>query len=153
MTDTPSNRDDIIDSRDVTARIEELESDRTALVDAITEASAEMPDEDPDGKPPVDATTAEALRDWEEENGDELKSLKALADEGEGCSDWGYGCTLVRDSYFEKYAQEFADDIGAIDRNAKWPLDCIDWEKAARELQMDYTSVDFDGVTYWGLSG
>ena len=26
---------------------------------------------------------------------------------------------------------------------------CIDWAQAARELRMDYTSVDFDGVTYW----
>ena len=25
----------------------------------------------------------------------------------------------------------------------------IDWAQAAHELQMDYTSVDFDGVTYW----
>ena len=24
-----------------------------------------------------------------------------------------------------------------------------DWERATRELQMDYTEVDFDGVTYW----
>lgn len=25
----------------------------------------------------------------------------------------------------------------------------IDWERAAEELRMDYTAVDFDGVTYW----
>lgn len=25
----------------------------------------------------------------------------------------------------------------------------VDWERAARELQMDYTPVEFDGVTYW----
>jgi hypothetical protein len=26
---------------------------------------------------------------------------------------------------------------------------CIDWNEAASELQMDYTAVEFDGVTYW----
>lgn len=31
----------------------------------------------------------------------------------------------------------------------RWPFTCIDWDKAAQELQMDYTSVEFDGITYW----
>lgn len=47
------------------------------------------------------------------------------------------------------HAQELADDIGAIDRNATWPCNCIDWDEAAEQLQQDYTEVDFDGVTYW----
>ena len=59
------------------------------------------------------------------------------------------GCLLINDHYFEEYAMGFADDIGAINRDAHWPLNCIDWERAARMLQMDYTSVDYDGVTYW----
>lgn len=46
-------------------------------------------------------------------------------------------------------AQELAEDIGAIDSDAVWPNNCIDWERVARELQMDYTAVDFSGVTYW----
>jgi len=60
-----------------------------------------------------------------------------------------YPVTLIRDSYFENYAQELADGIGAINSDARWPNNCIDWARAARELQADYTSVDFDGETYW----
>jgi len=59
------------------------------------------------------------------------------------------GITLVRDSYFETYAQEFAEDIGAINRNLDWPINCIDWAQATRYLQMDYCQVDFDGAIYW----
>lgn len=33
------------------------------------------------------------------------------------------------------YAQELAEDIGAISRDAQWPLYCIDWERAWRELE------------------
>jgi len=62
--------------------------------------------------------------------------------------DW-YPVTFIRDSYFETYAQELAEDIGAMDRTASWPNTCIDWEQAARELQHDYSSVEIDGVTYW----
>lgn len=62
--------------------------------------------------------------------------------------DW-YPVTLIRDSYFVTYAQELADDIGAIDSDAGWPNGYIDWERAARDLQMDYTSAEYQGTTYW----
>jgi len=111
-----SNSDDVVDSRDVIARIEELEG--------INE-----PDDD---------------------ERDELNTLKELAEEAEGYSpDWAYGSTLIRDSYFKDYAMELAEDIGAIPDNLQWPCTCIDWDQAVRELQMDYTSVEFGDVTYW----
>lgn len=61
------------------------------------------------------------------------------------------GLILIRDTYFVEYAQELAEDIGAIDttKSYGWPFTCIDWQQAARDLQMDYTQVDFNGVTYW----
>lgn len=80
---------------------------------------------------------------------DELAALEALAEEAEEySSDWQYGEALIRDSYFQDYAQDLAFDIGYKEPES-WPYDCIDWEMAATGLQMDYTSVDFDGVTYW----
>jgi hypothetical protein len=81
---------------------------------------------------------------------DELTVLRALAAEASGyASDWQYGETLIRDSYFREYAEQLAEECDLIPEGAHWPMSCIDWEAAADELQMDYTSVDFDGVTYW----
>jgi len=80
---------------------------------------------------------------------DYLYSLFALVKEAEGSPDWEYGETLIRDTYFKDYAMQLADDIGAINRDSHWPNDYIDWDRAASDLQMDYTSVDFDGVEYW----
>lgn len=135
---TISNTDDVIDSRDVIERIEELEGEREALVDAITDAGADFLDE-----------TQKELADWDEENKAELDALKALTEEAEGYSeDWRHGATLVRDSYFEDYARELLEDIGDIPRNLPHYL-VIDWEATARNIQMDYTAVDFDGVCYW----
>jgi hypothetical protein len=139
-TNEITNTEDTIDSRDVIARIEELRSDLDSLNDDIADAEG------------ADATEAaqEVLKEWEEEYVEELRALEALASEAEGyAADWSYGETLIRDSYFKEYAQDLADDIGAVDRDAKWPNTCIDWDQAARELLQDYTSVDFDGVTYW----
>lgn len=68
---------------------------------------------------------------------------------GRYSEDWQYGATLIRGTYFEDYARQFAEDIGALEGCDRWPATCIDWEKAASELQCDYTAVDFDGVGYW----
>lgn len=99
-------------------------------------------------------TRIEYLENLSENNIDgdgkeELKNLKALAKEASDSPDWEYGETLINETYFEEYAQELAEDIGAIDRDAKWPMNCIDWEQAAKELKYDYMAVDFDGQTYY----
>jgi len=79
-----------------------------------------------------------------------LKTLNELDTTGEDSTgDWEWGVVVIRDSYFREYAQELADDIGAIPDNVGWPLTCIDWQRAARELQMDYTPIEVLGVTFW----
>lgn len=55
---------------------------------------------------------------------------------------------MILDSYFEEYARQLADDIGAIQGDG-WPNYCIDWEWAARELKHDYLSVYYGGYMYW----
>jgi hypothetical protein len=42
----------------------------------------------------------------------------------------------------EDFAQEIAEQIGAVDSNATWPNNCIDWEQAAGELMYDYSEAD-----------
>ena len=97
----------------------------------------------------------EEIAERDEEEADEFKRLGDLIEDCEGKGgdeqwrgDW-YPVTLIRDSYFKDYAQELAEDIGAIKDDAQWPATCIDWDEAARQLQQDYTTVEFDGVTYW----
>jgi hypothetical protein len=88
--------------------------------------------------------------DFLSEDAEGLAKLEAFADEAESyVSDWKYGEVFISDDYFEDYARELAEDIGAIDRNAEWPLQYVDWEAAADALKQDYTEIEFDGVTYW----
>jgi hypothetical protein len=142
-----SNNDDVIDSRDVIERIAQLEDEKESF---ILEYSA-LPEEDAPSWGDVLEAQTDAESKWDEtDEGQELKALQGLAEEAEGyAADWKYGETLIRDSYFEDYAKELARDIGAINDDAHWPNNCIDWEEAASELQVDYTSVEFSGVTYW----
>lgn len=111
---------DIIDVRDIIARYEEL-------------------DEMPDGLPDAEERTNLASI---------LDEIRDMGGDEQWRGDW-YPVTLIRDSYFQEYAQELAEDVGAVDHDAKWPMNCIDWEQAARELCYDYSAVDINGVTYW----
>lgn len=85
-----------------------------------------------------------------EDEESELTALTELAEAG-SCyaEDWSYGATLIRDSYFQTYAEELADDLSLLAHEGQWPYTCIDWEAAARGLQQDYTSITFDGIDYW----
>ena len=85
----------------------------------------------------------------DEPDNEELEVLIALADEAEGYADWQHGTTLIRATYFVEYAEQLAEDIGAIERDASWPNSYIDWDAAADALLIDYTEVDFDGAAYY----
>lgn len=65
------------------------------------------------------------------------------------CADFQYGEQMVAVNAFVDYAQELAEDIGAINVDASWPHTCIDWEQAARDLAMDYTIVTLLGHDYY----
>jgi hypothetical protein len=83
-----------------------------------------------------------------EDHRDLLSALGELKAETED-EGWEHGIAFIRDSYFVTYAEDYADSIGAIDSSASWPLSHIDWNAAARELQMDYSCTTIGGVTYW----
>lgn len=136
------NTDDIIDSRSVIDRIAELE--------------LEAVDRYADGREDLsygELAEIDHLDHLDLDDAEELAALLDLAEQGEAdVAEWADGATLIRDSYFEEYARQLAEDLGVIDPDASWPLSHIDWETAADDLKQDYTTVDFDGVTYWARS-
>lgn len=82
----------------------------------------------------------------------ELAELRGLLSELAGYGgdeqfegDW-YPVTLIRYSYFETYMDELLEDIGDIPRDLPCYLQItVDYVA----LQMDYSSVDVAGETYW----
>ncbi len=105
-------------------------------------------------KAPTVPTAAADLAEWDDENGEEFKTLAALLEDLKGNGgdeqwrgDW-YPITMVRDSYWTDYVRELLDDIGEIPKDFPNYIK-IDWEATARNIRMDYTSTEFDGVTYW----
>ena len=132
MTNAISNLDDTIDSRDVIARIEELEAERVAI-------------ESPDS---VFIETKRLIEEFDNsEEGQELIALKVLAAQGEDYApDWEYGAQLIHEDYFEEAMDEMLEDCGDIPKDLPSYLTItVDYDA----LKQDYTELDFDGQTYY----
>jgi hypothetical protein len=120
-----------IDTRDLAAELAELQDRQDAVDAAAIEVAGEVDELDP----------------LDEDEANRLAELRELADEiGE---EFPHGETMIPVAEFEEYAEEYAEDIGAIDRNASWPLSHIDWAAAAEELAQGYTEVEWEGTSYY----
>lgn len=121
--------DDQIDVRDVTDRIEQLEVELADAhdddeVDEVLDLRAES------------KLLTELLDDLRGNGGDH-----------QWRGDW-YPVSLIRDSYFVEAMEEMVKDIGDMPANVPNYI-AIDWDQTAENLRVDYTSCEFDGVTYW----
>ena len=82
---------------------------------------------------------------------EEVEALQKLIDEycneyDEGLKDLEFGVFFIRDDYFEDYMWDYFLQFNDIDE----ALECyIDIEAFARDQQYNYSSIDFDGETYW----
>lgn len=142
---------DIIDICDIIERVETLREELAAHYEE--EASKGETNLAFDEWPAGVIVFGPAHPQWEEAK--ELSEAEELLSELEGYGgdeqwegNW-YPATLIHDDYFTQYAQELAEDCGMIGRNDKWPYTCIDWDAAAEELKVDYSTVEFDGHTYY----
>jgi hypothetical protein len=98
-----------------------------------------------------DALRAELPEMTDEDEASEARELIAAIDEleAEGPEDWEHGAAFIRDDTFKDYARELAEEIGAIPDDAQWPCTCINWEEAASELAMDFSTTRFLGHGYY----
>lgn len=147
MTVTVDLTADIIDIRDIIERIDELESDLDGLKSDSPLSWQEFSRAYAGLHPHGQGRKTEEL----EELSNLLNIMAELAGNGgdeQWRGDW-YPLTLIRESHFRDYAQELAEDIGAVNAQATWPNNCINWDQAARELQMDYSCISFNGATYY----
>lgn len=156
-----TNSDNIISLSDVTDRVEELRSEREDHdMERAEGEPAYVTERDATGK-----LTGISINEdgepqpgtWEAENPEEAEELAKLEKLLSECVGYGgnhkwegnwYPNSLIADDHFPKYAEEYANDIGAVSsENASWIV--IDWDATAEGMKQDFSSVDFDGVKYW----
>lgn len=130
--------DDIIDSRDIIKRMEELESEVDDLETELEDLTNEH-------------DNLEAIQDEIAQLQDEIGDRESELDawrlfEQAGVADWQHGEQFINEDYFEQYivdlvtdCYEFPKEFGSGD----WPWAYLemDWEAAAEAAKMDYTEV------------
>lgn len=125
---------DIIDVRDIIARVEELREQR------------DNADEENEEK----ASTSESNLDDDEAQ--ELETLENLLSDlcDNGCDEqWGgdwYPVTLIKESYFDESMDEMVADCYDMPKNLpSFMTVTLDYDA----LKQDYTECEFEGETYY----
>jgi len=97
---TISNSDDIVDSRDIIARIAELLPFKVETHDGIL--LGEFPSRRDAAQFINDEEIMKAIIVEDEDDSEELQQLLDVQEQAGGTADWNYGETLIRSSYFTR---------------------------------------------------
>lgn len=141
----------ILDTRDLQDRLDELQKLKEALEDARTDvdellaidASEKTESWESDLSEARD-TLEQAETEFSSDEQDELTELEALSEE---VSEWSSGNQLIPEDDFEDYCKELCEDIGDIPRDFPSYI-VIDWESTAQNLKADYSEIEYQGTTY-----
>ncbi len=132
MNDNFDGTDDTLDSRDITARIDEL--------------VAEWEEATGDNFEDYSLSEDDLMVGLDAGDAGELYALIALRDEASYIFENDE--LFISDEYFPEYAKEVLTSVGYISSEfPDWIV--IDWEETANNMLIDYTSYEFRGTTYW----
>lgn len=122
MQDQAEFGNDILDMRDILERRDEIPPNRDAYL-----------------RDPEDSEYLDLVKELEDQLWTDMETIAH-----------NYDPVLIRDTYFVTYAQDYAEEIGAIGSDAGWPVSFINWEDAAEALRMDYTEFKIGRYVYYG---
>lgn len=130
-----------IDSRDL---IDHLEECKDELVDAYNdEHDTELEYDDIEWD------------DWDSKDWyKELEYIEALIEFVEDCdfksSELQHGETIIHETYFTEYCEDFVKDVGYLPNDLPWWIESnIDWDGVADEMKQDYSEVNWGNEIYF----
>lgn len=142
LSDEPDYSADIIDTRDLVDRFNELEEELEEFEAILALYNSNVSEYD----------TLEQFKDWysdEYELYEELEKLRELREDLSGADeDFEDGIILIAEDYFTAYCKDLVEDIGDMPVFPGYMLVEIDWDVTADNLRVDYSEVTIDGNTY-----
>ena len=153
-TDEITNSADILDSRNIQERYDDLTQ---TIEDAFSDAGRDSFDFlaawDKDEKKTGAIVEYLIKRDLLDESEFEEWTLirYVFIDNMSDFYEWDDGMVFLRNSYMnEDWAEQEMEDLGYLSRDLPYPIrDNINFAGILEDLRNDYNELDFDGVTYW----
>ena len=135
-----------LDTRDLQEQIDNLESE-------IEDLNEYLEDLDKDlgmcGSEIEILSTKHEIYKFQEQLQDLRDELRPLLDlKAEDIPEWDDGATLISVSDWEEYVEDLLKDCGYIPNDVPWWI-VIDWTATADNVAADYSTVDYDGDTYY----
>jgi hypothetical protein len=138
----PDYNADIIDTRDLVDRFNELEEELEEFEEIIALYNSRASEFD---------TLAE-FKDWysdEYELYEELEKIRELTEDlSDADDDFEDGIILIAEENFTAYCKDLVEDIGDAPVLPTYMVVDIDWDATADNLRVDYSEVEFHGNTY-----
>ena len=135
------NGDDVIDSRDLQEKYEELQAE---FVEGYNNTQRN--------------NKHRHIVDWNDDTKeldgelqslhDEIDEMDSFIQEINDYGDYEYGTPIIRDYHFEDYCQEMLKDSGDIPDSFPSYI-TIDWSDTAENLKADYVSAMWGGNEYY----
>lgn len=142
---------DIVDTRDIQERIDEIEDDIDTLENEMSDLEEEI-DELIDSEEDGNQNIIDLKLDEIEEKVGVIKDLKEELDNllniKSEVPEFEEGNTLIHENYWVEYVQDLVTDCGYISSDLPWWIE-IDWDRTADNVAQDYSTIEIEGNTYY----
>ena len=135
-----------LDTRDLQEQIDNLESEIEDLNEYLEDLDKDLISCGSDFELLTVQDEIEKGKEQLQDLRDELQPLLDL--KAEDIPEWDDGATLIPESDWEEYVVDLLKDCGYISNDVPWWI-VIDWAATADNVAADYSTVDYDGDTYY----
>lgn len=135
-----------LDTRDLQEQIDNLELEIQDLNEELEDLEKDLASR---GHEHELLTVQDQIEKGKEQLQDLRYELQPFLDlKAEDIPEWDDGATLISADKWEEYVEDLVKDCGYVSNDVPWWI-VIDWAATADNVAADYSTVDYDGDTYY----
>ena len=135
----------MIDTRNLAEKREELQ---TNLVDSFNEYFDTELEDFEDLISYIDNSEDKDVQEWKEDNSDDFDHIEEIDYVEDNVSEFSFGETLIPNDDFTEYCKDMVNDCYNLKDVPDFIKDNINWDGVASDLEVDYSNVAYQGVSY-----
>ena len=133
----------MIDTRDLAEKRDEL---KEFLVDDFNLTFEKEIEDFDELTEIVDNSENEDVQEWRYDNSDDFEHIEEIDELEEEISEFSFGETLIPEDDFTEYCKGMVEDY--LYNVPDFIKDNINWDGVASDLEVDYSSVTYQGESY-----